>query len=110
MTPALLVELRCPCGHTHWEIDNEDYGGDLGAGTPRWEERTYRCPACGETRAGYTKLRASPPEFVLPGCLETMSVPEVREWLSILRDHFPDRADWVARVEGELRDHGYDAR
>jgi hypothetical protein len=98
-TPLRMVELECPgCWNRHWEIDCDSRGADiaycLGYGSTNhelsYEERTYRCPGCGEEKVGYHVLDKSPPEFFLqPHPTRSMKTHDFACWLSVFRTYFP---------------------
>ena len=93
MTPARMVELRCPhCHASHWEIDSDYRGADLAGGVElSYPERDYFCPHCKRTGPGYAVLQKSPPEFFLqPHPLYPMSENDFAYWVEILRQNFPD--------------------
>lgn len=99
-TPPLMVELKCPnCRGSHWEIDHDFRWSGLGGESElSFKERTYDCPACNKTGAGYRVLQKSPPEFLLqPHPLYPMTTREFAHWLSVFRAAFPsdDRLDSV---------------
>ncbi len=84
-TPPRLVELQCPCGASHWEIDHDVRMGFLAA----YEDRTYRCPSCRFRGPGFGVLQKSPPAFLLQSRTQDMTDAEFNKWLEILRKHFP---------------------
>jgi len=90
-TPERLVELQCPrCNSNHWEIDC-DVRHENGDGDVSYEERTYRCPACGQIGTGYKVGEKSPPEFFLqPHDMYPMSRAEFDRWVAVLRKNLPD--------------------
>ena len=74
-------------------MDNDYHEADF-SGWERfqpYEERRYRCTACGVTRTGYEVIEESPPEFVLqPHQLYPMNEADFERWLAVVRSHFPD--------------------
>jgi len=90
MTPARLVQLKCPeCATTHWTIDNDHRG--IGGIDIDYSERNYQCPNCGYSKAGYNVLQKSPPEFFLqPHPMYPMRQKEFDYWADILKSHVPD--------------------
>jgi len=92
-TPPRMVELKCPnCKCPHWEIDHDFRGTHL-LGRPElsYGERSYSCPHCTATIAGYRVLRRSPPEFFLqPHGMYPMSVGNFAHWLALFREAFPE--------------------
>jgi hypothetical protein len=56
-----------------------------------YSERVYHCPACWYSKAGYTVLQKSPPEFFLqPHPMYPMRQKEFDYWADILKSHVPD--------------------
>jgi hypothetical protein len=93
MTPPRLVQLKCPrCGAASWRIDCDFRGSEI-FGKPElsYEERTYECPTCRVSGAGYTVLDKSPAEFFLqPHRMYPMERKEFDRWVAVLREHIPD--------------------
>jgi hypothetical protein len=56
-----------------------------------YAERDYRCPACGTKGSGYEVTEKSPPAFFLqPHSMYPMSSDEFHQWVTVLRENFPD--------------------
>jgi hypothetical protein len=92
MTPPRLTEIECPsCHKAHWIIDSDYRGADLVGGIEETHpERIYRCPACGDARAGWAIRQQSPPEFLLqPHDMYPMTHAQFDYWVAVLRAQFP---------------------
>ena len=91
-TPPRLVRVKCPnCAASHWVV-NCDFPGE---GTPwldlPYEARTYQCPHCGNTGAGYQVQEKSPAEFLMqPHEMYPMGEEEFDEWVGVFHQNFPD--------------------
>ena len=90
-TPPRLVHLQCPmCQTQHWEIDC-DWRGMVPSEEIPYAKRSYRCPACERTGAGYAVSEQSPPAFFLqPHSMCPMSSDEFDHWARVFRENFPD--------------------
>jgi len=77
-----MVKLRCPiCHASHWEIDSDYRGADLGGGVELpYPERDYFCPL----QEDWTWLRSSSevPARVFPSA--TRAVSDERKRLRVL--------------------------
>src|SRR5690242_4864940 len=90
MTPARMVELRCPaCRRSRWVIDHDFRF--MGEPEPGYPDRLYACTRCHHEGGGYEVLQKSPPEFFLqPHPLYKMSNSDFEYWARIFVENFPD--------------------
>jgi len=61
-TPARLVKLKCPrCTASHWVVDSDFRGSILlGQRELDYDERTYKCPQCGEIGISFQVQKKTP--------------------------------------------------
>ena len=64
-TPRRLVKLKCPrCPASHWVSDSDFRSPDLRHYLD-YDERTYKCPHCGEIGTGFWVQKKAPASLTL---------------------------------------------